>query len=44
MSDRFSLQGRVAIIGGGTGIGRAAALLLAKHGRSSSEHRHMEDQ
>lgn len=33
MSDRFSLDGRVAIItGGGTGIGRAAALVLAAHG------------
>ena len=33
MSDRFSLEGRVAIItGGGTGIGRGAALVLAQHG------------
>ncbi|MET0909115.1 MAG: SDR family oxidoreductase [Ilumatobacteraceae bacterium] len=33
MSDRFNLDGRVAIItGGGTGIGRAAALVLAEHG------------
>ena len=33
MSDRFSLEGRVAIItGGGTGIGRGAALVLAAHG------------
>jgi NAD(P)-dependent dehydrogenase (short-subunit alcohol dehydrogenase family) len=31
--DRFSLAGRVAIItGGGTGIGRGAALVLARHG------------
>jgi NAD(P)-dependent dehydrogenase (short-subunit alcohol dehydrogenase family) len=31
--DRFSLEGRVAIItGGGTGIGRGAALVLAKYG------------
>ena len=33
MSDRFSLDGRVAIItGGGTGIGRGSALVLAQHG------------
>jgi NAD(P)-dependent dehydrogenase (short-subunit alcohol dehydrogenase family) len=33
MSDRFSLDGRVAVItGGGTGIGRGAALVLAEHG------------
>jgi NAD(P)-dependent dehydrogenase (short-subunit alcohol dehydrogenase family) len=33
VSNRFSLDGRVAIItGGGTGIGRATALLLAEHG------------
>ena len=33
MSDRFSLDGRVAIItGGGTGIGRGAALVLARYG------------
>lgn len=33
MSDRFSLEGRVAVItGGGTGIGRGAALVLAEHG------------
>ena len=33
MIDRFSLEGRVAIItGGGTGIGRGAALVLAQYG------------
>ncbi|MCV7150179.1 SDR family NAD(P)-dependent oxidoreductase [Mycolicibacterium pyrenivorans] len=33
MSDRFSMQGRVAMItGGGTGIGRASALVLAERG------------
>ena len=33
MSDRFSLDGRVAVItGGGTGIGRGSALVLAEHG------------
>jgi NAD(P)-dependent dehydrogenase (short-subunit alcohol dehydrogenase family) len=33
MNDRFSLAGRVAIItGGGTGIGRATALVLAEYG------------
>ena len=33
MNDRFSLDGRVAIItGGGTGIGRGAALVLAQYG------------
>jgi NAD(P)-dependent dehydrogenase (short-subunit alcohol dehydrogenase family) len=33
MNDRFSLEGRVALItGGGTGIGRGAALVLAEHG------------
>src|SRR3954470_16949840 len=33
MESRFSLDGRVAVItGGGTGIGRGAALVLAEHG------------
>ncbi|MGO9507501.1 MAG: SDR family NAD(P)-dependent oxidoreductase [Mycobacterium sp.] len=33
MGDRFSLEGRVAVItGGGTGIGRGSALVLAEHG------------
>ena len=33
MSNRFSLDGRVALItGGGTGIGRGAALVLAEYG------------
>lgn len=33
MANRFSLEGRVAVItGGGTGIGRGAALVLAEHG------------
>lgn len=33
MNDRFSMDGRVAVItGGGTGIGRASALVLAQHG------------
>ena len=33
MTDRFSLDGRVALItGGGTGIGRGTALVLAEHG------------
>ncbi len=33
MSDRFSLEGRVAVItGGGTGIGRGSAMVLAEHG------------
>ena len=33
MTDRFNLHGRVAVVtGGGTGIGRGAALVLARHG------------
>jgi len=33
VSDRFCLEGRVAVItGGGTGIGRGSALVLAEHG------------
>jgi NAD(P)-dependent dehydrogenase (short-subunit alcohol dehydrogenase family) len=33
VSDRFDMSGRVAVIsGGGTGIGRGAALVLAQHG------------
>jgi NAD(P)-dependent dehydrogenase (short-subunit alcohol dehydrogenase family) len=33
VSSRFNLEGRVAVItGGGTGIGRGAALVLAEHG------------
>jgi NAD(P)-dependent dehydrogenase (short-subunit alcohol dehydrogenase family) len=33
VNDRFSLDGRIAIItGGGTGIGRGTALVLAEHG------------
>ena len=33
MDDRFSLDGKVAIVtGGGTGIGRATALVLARYG------------
>jgi len=37
VSDKFSLEGRVAIItGGGTGIGRGCALVLAQHGADVS--------
>jgi NAD(P)-dependent dehydrogenase (short-subunit alcohol dehydrogenase family) len=33
MNSRFSLEGRVAVVtGGGTGIGRGCALVLAEHG------------
>ncbi|WP_280507829.1 SDR family NAD(P)-dependent oxidoreductase [Nocardia flavorosea] len=33
MNNRFSVEGRVAVVtGGGTGIGRGAALVLAEHG------------
>ncbi|MBL7494689.1 SDR family NAD(P)-dependent oxidoreductase, partial [Frankia sp. CNm7] len=33
MSERFSLDGRVAVVtGGGTGIGRGSALALAEYG------------
>jgi NAD(P)-dependent dehydrogenase (short-subunit alcohol dehydrogenase family) len=32
VDDRFSLDGRVAIVTGGTGIGRGTALVLAQHG------------
>ena len=33
VTDRFDLEGRVAVItGGGTGIGRGSALVLAEHG------------
>jgi len=33
VSDRFSMEGRVAVItGGGSGIGRGSALVLAQHG------------
>jgi NAD(P)-dependent dehydrogenase (short-subunit alcohol dehydrogenase family) len=33
VNDRFSLEGRVAVVtGGGTGIGRGSALVLAEHG------------
>ena len=33
MNEKFSLDGRVAVItGGGTGIGRGTALVLAEHG------------
>lgn len=33
MNDRFAMDGKVAVItGGGTGIGRASALVLAERG------------